>query len=275
MASLLSLSTVVETLPYVTDHEMSSSDTTCISIDFLLSFIFLSDPNMPEIDLAFAISATSASSNQSYALMQNTIKQLIDTYGVDKIHYSLIVYGASVVRVVNFNNSFPISASDLKAAIDAQPPLSGGPVLTDALQEAFRVFNKTEVRPNAKKVLVVMPDANSGAADNSLSAAVKPVEDIGVLVLSVAVGSGVDRNELSVISPNPNDVISASLNENPSVVAGNIIDRILNRKEKMSYNSLLINMVEQFLLVTVASNIMCVSHACSSLLHVTFVNKNC
>ncbi|KAL9959836.1 hypothetical protein ACROYT_G033194 [Oculina patagonica] len=187
------------------------------------------DPNMPEIDLAFAISATSASSNQSYALMQNTIKQLIDTYGVDKIHYSLIVYGASVVRVVNFNTSFPISASDLKAAIDAQPPLSGGPVLTDALQEAFRVFNETEVRPNAKKVLVVMPDANSGAADNSLSAAVKPVEDIGVLVLSVGVGGGVDRNELSVISPNPNDVISASLNENPSVVAGNIIDRILNR----------------------------------------------
>ncbi|XP_078342944.1 coadhesin-like [Oculina patagonica] len=187
------------------------------------------DPNMPEIDLAFAISATSTNSNQTYALMQNTTKQLIDKYGVDKIHYSLIVYGDSVVRVVNFNTSFPISASDLKAAIDAQPPLSGGPVLTDALQEAFRVFNETDVRPNAKKVLVVMPDANSGAADNSLSAAMKPVEDIGVLVLSVGVGSAVDRNELSVISPNPKDVISASLNENPSVVARNIIDRILNR----------------------------------------------
>lgn len=188
---------------------------------------------MPEIDLAFAISATSANSNQSYALMRNTIKQFIDKYGVDKIHYSLIVYGDSVVRVVNFNTSFPISASDLKAAIDAQPPLSGGPVLADALQEAFRVFNETDVRPNAKKVLVVMQDENSGAAANSLSAAVKPVEDIGVLVLSVGVGSSVDRNELSVISPNPKDVISASLNENPSVVAKNIMDRILNRKEKI------------------------------------------
>lgn len=185
---------------------------------------------MPEIDLAFVISATSANSNQSYALMKNTIKHLIDKYGVDKIHYGLIVHGDSVIRVVNFNTTFPISASELKAAIDAQPPLSGGPVLTDGLEEAFRVFNETEVRPNAKKVLVAMTDANSSADANSLSAAVKPVEDIGVLVLSVAVGSAVDRNELSVISPNPLDVISASSNENPSVVAEHIMDRILRRK---------------------------------------------
>lgn len=185
---------------------------------------------MPDIDLAFALSATSASSNQSYALMRNTIKHLIDKYGVDKIHYSVVVYGDSVIRVVNFNNTFPPSASDLKEAIDAQPPLSGPPVLTDALQEAVRVFNETEVRPNAKKVLVVMADENSGANANSLSAAVKPVEDLGVLVLSVKVGSGVDRNELSVISPNSKDVISAGLNGNPAVVAEQIMDRILRRK---------------------------------------------
>lgn len=185
---------------------------------------------MPDIDLAFALSATSANSNESYALMRNTIKQLIDKYGVEKIHYSVIVYGDSFIRVVNFNNTFPPSASDLKAAIDAQPPLSGPPVLENPLQEAVRVFNETEVRPNAKKVLVVMADENSGADPNSLSAAVKPVEDLGVLVLSVVVGSGVDRNELSVISPNPKDVISAGLNGNPAIVAEHIMDRILRRK---------------------------------------------
>lgn len=193
-------------------------------------FLFVSDPNMPNIDLALAISATSANSNQSYDLMKNTIKQFIDQYGVDIIHYSLMVYGNSVVRVVNFNHTFPPNASELKAAIDAQPPISGGPFPEDALQEAFKVFNETEGRPDAKKVLLVMTDENSGADSNSLSAAVKPVEDLGVLVLSVGAGSAVDRNELSVISPNPLDVISPALGENPRVLADRIMERILRRK---------------------------------------------
>lgn len=75
-----------------------------------------------------------------------------------------------------------------------------------------------------------MTDENSGTDENSLSTAVKPVEDLGVLVLSVGAGSAVDRNELSVISPNPLDVISPALGENPSVVADRIMERILRRK---------------------------------------------
>lgn len=192
-------------------------------------FLFVSDPNIPNIDLAFAISATSASSNRSYDLMKNTIKQFIDQYGVDKIHYSLIVYGHSTVRVVNFNHTFPPSASDLRSAIDAQPAISGGPYLEDALQEAFDVFNETEGRPDAKKVLVVMTDENSGADSNSLSTAVKPVEDLGVLVLSVGVGNAVGGSELSVISPNPLDVISPALGASPSGLANDIMERILRK----------------------------------------------
>ena len=161
--------------------------------------------------------------------MKNTMKQFIDQYGVDKIHYSLIVYGNSTARVVNFNHTFPPSASDLRSAIDAQPAISGGPYLEDALQEAFDVFNETEGRPDAKKVLVVMTDENSGADSNSLSTAVKPVEDLGVLVLSVGVGNAVGGSELSVISPNPLDVISPALGASPSGLANDIMERILRK----------------------------------------------
>lgn len=181
----------------------------------------------------FALSATSASSAQSYELMKSTIKTFINTYGVNKIHYSIIVYGDSVIRVVNFNKTFPISANDLKTAIDRQPALKGGPVLKDALQEAFRVFNETVGRPGAKKVLVVITDKNSGARPNTLARAVRPLEDQGVLVICVGVGDAVERSELNVISPNPMDVISARLNVNPSVLAERIMDRILRRKTKL------------------------------------------
>lgn len=193
--------------------------------------VFLSlDPNIPKIDLVFAISSTSALSVQSYELMKSTIKKLIDRYGVGKIQYSIFTYGASVIRVVNFNRTFPPSASELKIAIDRQPALPGGPVLTNALQEVYLVFNETVRRPGAKKVLVVITDKNSGSSPNSLGKAVRPLEDLGVLVISVGVGNEVSRSELNIISPNPMDVISARLNINPSVLAVRIIDRILRRK---------------------------------------------
>ncbi|KAL9959837.1 hypothetical protein ACROYT_G033195 [Oculina patagonica] len=187
-------------------------------------------PDIPLIDLVFALSATSAQSAQSYDLMKSTIKTFINKYGVNKIHYSIIVYGDSVIRVVNFNRTFNISANDLKAAIDRQPALIGGPVLKGALDEAVRVFNEIVGRPGAKKVLVVITDKNSGAPTDTLKNAVRPLEDNGVLVISVGIGDAVERSELNIISPNPMDVISARLNSNPSVLAERIMDRILRRK---------------------------------------------
>ena len=205
-----------------------------IGIDFsFIFFLFFLDPDIPKIDLVFALSATSGSSPQSYDLMKNTIKAFVNKYGVNKIHYSIIVYGDSVIRVVNFNRTFPISVNDLKAAIDRQPALIGGPVLKDALQETVRIFNETVGRPGAKKVLVVITDKNSGTPSNTLSIAVRPLEDNGVLVISVGIGEAVERSELNVISPNPLDVISARLNANPSVLAERIMDRILRRKTEL------------------------------------------
>lgn len=185
--------------------------------------------NLPyDIDLVFALSATSNNSAQTYKLMKNTIKRFIDKYGVGKIQYSIVVYGDQVIRVVNFNHTFPPNANELKAAIDAQAPLSGGPVLNDTLQEGFQIFSETMGRPNAKKVLVVVTDQNSGADKNSLATSVRPLEDNGTLVISVAIGA-VNRSELLVISPNPLDVISVDLNADPSVLTVRIMDRILRK----------------------------------------------
>jgi len=181
----------------------------------------------------FALSATSANSVQAYQLMKSTVKTFINTYGVNKVHYSIIVYGATVIRVVNFNKTFPISANELKAAIDKQGALMGGPFLEGALKEAFRVFNERMRRPGAKKVLVVITDKNSGASPSTLATAVRRLEEKGVLVISVGIGETVERSELKVISPNPMDVISVRLNVNPSVLAERIMDRILRRKTEV------------------------------------------
>lgn len=176
------------------------------------------------------MSATTSAFMQTYNLMRNTINRFINTYGVKKIQYSVIVYGNQVSRVVNFNHTFPQSANELKAAINARPPLPGPTVLRNALAETFRIFNETEGRPGAKKVLVVITDSNS-PSDNrdTLTAAVRPLENKKVLVISVAIGN-VNRSELLVISPNPLDVISVQSNVDFGVLSEWIMDRILRRK---------------------------------------------
>ena len=195
------------------------------------------DPNATLIDIVFAISATSGNSFQTYNKMRDTITQFIDQYGVDAIHYSIIVYGSRAFRVINFNHTFPPSANQLKTAINTQPPLSGPPVLTDPLEETFRIFNESG-RPKAKKVLVIMTDNNSGTDRNALVTAVTKLEnDIkpkGVLVISVAIGP-VNRSELLVISPNPLDVLSVKVDINAGSLAGRIMERILRRKQYISY----------------------------------------
>jgi len=193
--------------------------------------VFLSlDPNATLIDLVFAVSATSGNSFATYSLMRNTINQFIDKYGAVNIHYSMIVYGNQLFRFVNFNHTFPPSAQELKTAINTQPPLAGGPVLENVLDETLRIFNETESRPKAKKVLVVITDKNSPVIDkDKLSGAVTPLENNGILVISVAIGA-VNRSELLVISPNPLDVISVEPNIDAGVLAERIMDRILRRK---------------------------------------------
>lgn len=188
--------------------------------------------DVPYIDLVFAVSATSNNSTQTYALMQNTIKQFIDQYGADKIHYSVIAFGDTVVRVVDFNHTFPPTANELKAAIDAQLPLAGGPVLVNALEETRRIFNETKARPNARKVLVVMTDENSGADEKTLATAVRPLEDDNILVISVVTGAA-NRSESLVISPNPLDVISTDDNQDPIGLSRRIMDRILRESSSL------------------------------------------
>ena len=166
-------------------------------------------------------------------MVKNTLKEFIDKYGVDKVHYSIILYGDLVIRVVNFNRTFPPSADELKASLDAQAPLDGGSGLVDALQETSRIFNETMGRLNAIKALVVITDGNFTNNEDTLSTAVRPLEDEGVLVISVAVGA-VTTGELLVISPNPLDVILANNESNPLALADNIMDRIL-RKYTLSY----------------------------------------
>lgn len=185
------------------------------------------DSNIPELDLVFAVSATSSNRLATYNSMRDTINRFITTYGSNKVHYSIIVYGKAVQRVISFNHTFPPSVGELQEAISRHAPISGPTVLKNALQETQTIFQEIPSRPNAKKVLVVFTDSNS-PSDGNLVQAVRPLENNKILVVSVGVGD-VNRTELLTISPNPLDVLSVQPTAGPGTLSKRIMDRILRR----------------------------------------------
>jgi hypothetical protein len=126
-----------------------------------LNFPSAIKPKIPELDLAFALTATSGDGEEMYKLMKSTIKSIITNYGDDKIQYGLIHYGEFAATKITFGDTFP-STDKLKAYIDALPRYTGGVAVNLALEHADRLFKSSKARPQAKKVLVVMTDNASG-----------------------------------------------------------------------------------------------------------------
>ena len=76
-----------------------------------------------EIDLVFAMSAVSAASNQSFQLMKDTVKSIVDSYGTSRIHYSVLLYSALAVPMFTFADR-RLSEEAFKAFIDTLPKTS-------------------------------------------------------------------------------------------------------------------------------------------------------
>ena len=105
------------------------------------------------MDLGFALSATSTFLNETLKLMKDTITYIIETYGTEKIHYSVLAYGDTATTEIHFGQT-PPSAEQLKAAIEKLPATTGTPDLAKALEEAVKMFQDGDRRPLTRKVLL-------------------------------------------------------------------------------------------------------------------------
>ena len=106
---------------------------------------------LPETNLAFAISATGLEAEQTHTFMKDIIKWIIDTYGTERLEYSVIVYGDSASTEVTFGEIFDSDAELIKA-VGSLPRISGVSSLDTALEAAKDQFESPLIRPNAAKV---------------------------------------------------------------------------------------------------------------------------
>lgn len=89
--------------------------------------------------------------------MKDTINTIVNEYGIERFHYSIVVFGSTPKTFVQFSQTFP-KAQSLKDFVSRLPRRNGGPSLDEALKEGRKLFQNQFVRPHAKKVLVVIMD---------------------------------------------------------------------------------------------------------------------
>ena len=112
-------------------------------------FIFKEIPDVPTVDLAFALSATASDADTNFKLMKDTITSFADMYGMSKINYAVIAYGERQRTWFNFQTQ-PSDFGDLKKIVDAISREAGVVALDKALDEARKLFDGG--RPQARKV---------------------------------------------------------------------------------------------------------------------------
>ena len=186
--------------------------------------LFVSEIDPTYIDIVFTLIASSDFSNETYALMETTAKQFIEEY--EYVNYHVIAYVDGELKLVNFsfgaNGSNAVAGRARRAAGASEP-------LINVLEEAQVAFqNNVLGESNNRKALVVMTDISSSTDKKTLEKAVRPIEESGILVISVPIGA-VNRTELLVISPNPLDVISVDKNIQPLLLANRTGERIIRK----------------------------------------------
>lgn len=116
---------------------------------------------MPEIDLAFAISAAASNSDKTFKRIKDTINTIINKYGTEQIRYALVVFGSSATTAVSFREQFA-SRKDLTTYLSLARQERGEPDIVKAFDEVKRLFDSAPSRSNAKKVVVVVVDKVRG-----------------------------------------------------------------------------------------------------------------
>ena len=192
----------------------------------------VSDPlDHEDIDLVFAVSASSTDAEVTLQLMKDTLQSIMSTHGTGNIHYTVISYGAQTRRIVDFQDRFPDEEALIKQ-LQSLIAVGGTPDLDQALDEAKKVFEGPGARPNARKILIFLVDNKSGSTEEDVLKSAMSLEGEGVKVISVGIGSQVKREELQKTTPYKKNVLEVPAKENLETLGKKITNKI--RESKLS-----------------------------------------
>ena len=166
-----------------------------------------------ELVVTFALGATSIDSQETFDLMRGTIIRIIKRYGIDRIHYSAIVCGSGIPTTsFDFASNIP-EQDELILKVIRVPKRDGRPDLEQALEEAKRIFVLREVRPNARRILVVIKDDATVSGREGLNKLMHSLVKNSVFVVGVGIGSSVNATDLFIITREEQHILIVKTNK--------------------------------------------------------------
>lgn len=182
-------------------------------------------PEVPKIDVVFAITAVSSKADEVFQTTKKAITSIVNKYGTGNMQYGVILFGSGASSYVDLAS---YSTSDeLKALVTKLPILKGGPALDEALKRAGKMFTSPNARKDAHQILVVISDKKTSSNLNDVISEANKLQDLGVTVISVGLGSEADENELQEITPDVSDVIVISKVVDSDDLRRKVMEKIL------------------------------------------------
>lgn len=176
------------------------------------------------VNLIFAISALSSNANEKFQKMKDIITTMVDEYGKERIHYSLVVFGNEPSVELRFSRTFNTD-SQLKAFLDLKDRATDGAALDKALKKASELFAEYQ-REGAKNVLVVIMDKKSTSDGKDVKNMAMSLWDEDVEVIPIAFGRESDKDELKSITPHEDNLIPAYVTNKTDKIAEEIMDKM-------------------------------------------------
>ncbi|XP_028390643.1 uncharacterized protein LOC114515559 [Dendronephthya gigantea] len=156
------------------------------------------------IDLGFILDSSGSIGGYNFALTKSFVKDVTDNFEISQKYtrVSVMSYATSTKLHFKFSRVFR-TRQDIYAAVD-NIPYSGGVTnthlaLTRAYTDMFNAKNGSRFS-GVKKVLIVFTDGKSSGHVYQLS---QQLKDVGVVIFSIGIGSGVDSSELKTMASLP------------------------------------------------------------------------
>ncbi|XP_074624580.1 SCO-spondin-like isoform X4 [Acropora palmata] len=190
------------------------------------------------IDFAMIVDASGSISRRNFAKLLEFIEKMLDGFDISEkgTHIAIIEYSTKPSVQIKFNefSGAYLNAANLKRKIRKIRQSRGFTFIDKALRMASTEIFAEEngMRPNVTKVALVMTDGKQTVRNDSilssdiLSAAVQPLKDKNVKVISLGIGKNTNLFDLMTIASSSDDVYLA---ENFAVLKGLVANLTQNK----------------------------------------------
>ena len=197
----------------------------------LLKLLFIypfseTPPCQTPVDLAFIVDSSGIIGTKNYLKEKHFIKQLARSLGVapGQSRAALVLYSDAATLKAGFDQ-YP-TLEEFHKSVDDLPYEGGSTRIDLALEKANQeVF--PQARKGVPKIAILITDGKQTktAYSKGLREASEPLRKAGVRVLAVGVGSGVDLDELRLVTESDDDVVGPLSLPNLLLQIGNLSSR--------------------------------------------------